>query len=779
MITSPSSRPRTHRASRTPLGLVCCYALLTLSSWAQTQPQRPLPRLGFVYPAGGQEGTTFTATIAGQNLAGATALTFSLPGATARVVSYDRPLTQAEFNDAREKQQALLEKRAAARSKKEDVIWTPDDERRLQELQVLVTKRPNRILTPALAETLTVEITLPPNSAPSIHELRVSATAGLSNPMVFQVGTLPEVTPPVVVPTTNYTDAAGTPRQVTAATIPAPSDITLPAIVNGQILPGEVDRFRFPAAKGQRLVVTAQARSLIPYLADAVPGWFQAVLAVRNDQGQELAYNDSFFATSPDPVLVCTLPENGIYTVEIRDSIYRGREDFVYRIALGELPLVASVFPLGGRAGVETPLELDGWNLSSDRIIFDATTRQAGEFVVSTRTGPHFSNPVTFPLGTLDEQLETEGNDTAANAQLVTTPLVVNGRIERKGDRDTFRFSGRGGEEIVAQITARRLNSPLDSVLTIVDDNGRELARNDDWEDKREGLLTHHADSYLRVTLPVDGFYYVQVEDRTRAGGRDYAYRLRLGAPEPDFSLRVIPATINARGGGCVPITVHAIRRDGFTGEITLGLHDSPAGFTLSGGRIPAGHDKIQLTLTAPTPPQPNSAPMDLRIAGVATIGGRRVVRPATPAEDMMQAFFYRHLVASRELKVAVLGRAGITRVVSRLPLQLKPGDNNRVQFAAGALRNVSKIEAELIDPPEGIKVQGATLRGDIIEVTLVCDPAKVKTGLQGNLLFKLNGERSASGQKNAPAAGRFPLSSVPAIPFDVAPVAAPLAKHR
>jgi len=748
-----------------------------LSGWAQTQPQRPLPRLGLVYPAGGQEGTTYTATIAGQNLAGATALTLSLPGATARIVSYDRPLTQAEFNDAREKQQALQEKRTAARGKKENVIWTPDDERRLQELQVLVTKRPNRILTPALAETLTVEITLPPNSAPSIHELRVSATAGLSNPMVFQVGTLPEFTSPVVAPTTNYTDAAGTPRQVTAAATTRPTDITLPAIVNGQILPGEVDRFRFSAAKGQLLVVTAQARSLIPYLADAVPGWFQAVLAVRNEQGQELAYNDSFFATSPDPVIVCTLPEDGVYTVEIRDSIYRGREDFVYRLALGELPLVASVFPLGGRAGVETPLELNGWNLSSDRIIFDAKARSAGEFVVSTRTGPHFSNPVTFPLGTLDEQMENEPNDTAATAQLVTTPLVVNGRIERKGDRDTFRIFGRGGQEIVAQITARRLNSPLDSVLTIADDAGRELGRNDDWEDKREGLLTHHADSYLRVTLPADGNYYVQVEDRTRAGSRDYAYRLRLGAPEPDFSLRVIPATINARGGGCVPITVHAIRRDGFTGEITLGLHDSPAGFVLSGGRIPAGHDKIQLTLTAP--PQPTGAPMDLRIAGVATIGGRRVVRSATPAEDMMQAFFYRHLVASRELKVAVLGRAGVTRVVSRLPLQLKPGDNNRVQFAAGSARNVGKIDAELIDAPEGIKIQGATLRGDVIEVTLACDPTKVKPGLQGNLLIKLIGERPAAGQKKAPAAGRFPLSSVPALPFDVVPAAARVAEHR
>ena len=32
-------------------------------------------------------------------------------------------------------------------------------------------------------------------------------------------------------------------------------------------------------------------------------------------------------------------------------AIYRGREDFVYRITIGELPFVTSIFPLGGRAG--------------------------------------------------------------------------------------------------------------------------------------------------------------------------------------------------------------------------------------------------------------------------------------------------------------------------------------------------------------------------------------------------------------------------------------------
>jgi len=43
-------------------------------------------------------------------------------------------------------------------------------------------------------------------------------------------------------------------------------------------------------------------------------------------------------------------------------------------------------------------------------------------------------------------------------------------------------------------LVARRLDSPLDSVLWLTDAAGKELARNDDFEDKGAGLTTHHAD---------------------------------------------------------------------------------------------------------------------------------------------------------------------------------------------------------------------------------------------------------------------------------------------
>ena len=61
-----------------------------------------------------------------------------------------------------------------------------------------------------------------------------------------------------------------------------------------------------------------------------------------------MAYNRGFHF-QPDPVLGYKVPKDGDYVLEVKDGLYRGREDFVYRIEAGELPFITSIFPLGGR----------------------------------------------------------------------------------------------------------------------------------------------------------------------------------------------------------------------------------------------------------------------------------------------------------------------------------------------------------------------------------------------------------------------------------------------
>jgi len=540
--------------------------------------------------------------------------------------------------------------------------------------------------------------------------------------------------------------------------------------VNGQIMPGAVDRYRFQASRGQRLVVAASARELVPYLPDAVPGWFQATLALYDAQGKELAYDDDY-RFHPDPVLYYEIPKDGDYVVEIKDAIYRGRQDFVYRIAMGELPFVTGIFPLGGKAGAQTSVALTGWNLPVARLTMEAKDKGPGVYPLSVRKEEWASNRVPFAIDTLPECLEREPNDQPAGAQPVTLPVILNGRMDRADDWDVFRFEGRAGSEIVAEVQARRLDSPVDSVLKLTDAAGKPLAFNDDHEDKGAGLTTHQADSWLCARLPADGTYYLHLGDAQHKGGAEYAYRLRISPPQPDYALRAVPSSINVRGGATVPITVYALRKDGFSGEIALVLKDAPKGFTLSGARVPANQDQVRVTLTVPA--MPSKEPLSLSLEGRATIQGREVSRPAVPAEDMMQAFAYRHLVPAQEMKVTVSARnmaRSPLKILGETPVRIPAGGTARVQVETPTARFLDRVQLELSEPPEGIAIKSVSAVREGAEIVLQCDAAKAKPGLQGNLIVNAfaaipasSGTGKAQGNQR-----RAPLGSLPAIPFEI-----------
>lgn len=730
------------------------------------------PRIGYVCPAGGRAGDTFQVVVGGQYLDAAGRAFFSGHGVQAVTVGHVKPLTQKEFNALREQAGQLQERKAAAtRGAQGDASeprqWTAEDERMLVEIRKTLAERaPNRQANPTISETVTLSITLSPEAQPGVREMRFMTAAGLSSPLAFHVGRLPEV-----VESEPKNEAAGMARTGvrTGRIVQTEMRVSLPAVLNGQILPGDVDRYRFAARKGQKLVVAACARQLIPYLADAVPGWFQAVLTLYDAQGREVAYADDY-RFSPDPVLLYEVPAEGEYVVEIRDSIYRGREDFVYRITIGELPFVTSVFPLGGTAGQRVTVDLEGWNLPTGTRVKECEKRDGGGGIADLMD--HASSVVNSPcfaVDTLAECLERESNDSPATAQKLVPGVIVNGRIQQSGDRDVFCFEGRAGSEIVAEVLARRLGSPLDSVLRLTDVAGRQLAFNDDREDKGDGLATHHADSLVHLVLPADGMYYLHLGDAQNKGGSEYGYRLRVSPPRPDFELRIVPSSVNLRGGTTVPLTVYALRKDGFQGDISLALRNAPSGFSLSGW-VPAGPDRVQVTLAAPA--TPTSEPICLSLECRATIEGREVVRPVVPADDRMQAFFYRHLVPAQELRVAVSGQKmarGAVTLLGDLPLRIPTGGAATVRVAASSRSFAGAMQLEVNDPPEGIAVEKVTSSRDVAEILLRCDGEKVKPGLKGNLIIGAFTSRPAASKDNTPAnRPGAPVATLPAIPFEI-----------
>ncbi len=735
-------------ASRWRWVLALILPLLATSA-ALAQKGEKNPDISYVFPGGGCRGTSFDVIVGGQYIKEVTKAFISGEGIETKIVEWYRPMTQGEYvklnRDIRTKQEEDGISREAAIK----ALGITDEQ--LEEMKIYQERRndPKRQPNPQLDEMLTVRIKVADDAEIGGRELRLLTETGMSNPLWFYVGQWPDV------------------REQEPNNVKPHDDVVvqMPSVINGQIMPGDVDRFAFQAKKGTKLVAQCAARELIPYLADAVPGWFQAVLRLYDEQGREVAFADSL-GFRQDPVLYYEVPKDGTYVVEVRDSIYRGREDFVYRIAIGEIPYVTSLFPLGGKVGETCTVELHGWNLPVETLRVDAASyRGRSVQPVVLEHENIVSNKVGFMTDVLTEVMENEPNDTAEKARRVGKSVVINGRIDKPGDVDYYEIDAAGA--MVAEVYARRLYSPLDSVVRLQTASGKVVAHSDDYEDKSWPLITHHADS--RLLANAAGASFVTISDAQGRGGPEYAYRLCIRPPRPDFNLYVTPSSVIAQAGTCVPITVHAVRRDGFDGDITLALENAPPGFELSGGWVPGDEDSCRLTLTVPK--QPLADPIVMNLVGHASVRGRKISRLASPAEDVMQAFIYHHLVPTKDWTILVTGEPPGDPPCTFVGRTVRLNADGVTPFPVKAAPHVaSELRFQLSLPPKGITLEDPVLVPQGVVVPIKCDKEKIEAGLKGNLLFILSREREVPPKEKGdkPTTYTSRIGFYPAIPFEV-----------
>lgn len=759
------------------------WMLAAVAAWGQAS--RKEPHIGYIYPAGGQSGTTIEVTVGGQALRGAKAIHVSGGGIRGEVVKHYPPLgnvKKEEYDELVRVMKELRQKRLAKQEGREvpDALAENPQRteagdgarvslpqhpllykleamslRQLDHVQHEIVYYRRRQMNAQIAESVVLQLAIAPDAALGPRELRIVTSTGLTNPIRFEVTSIPEVRELEPNEAAVYVERAQDPA----------TDV--PVVFNGQIQPGDVDRLRFRARKGQRIVIQAEARQLMPYLADAVPGWFQATLTVYDSQGSEVAFADDY-GFRPDPVLLFKTPRNDDYEVEIRDSIYRGRDDFVYRVAVGELPFVTQIFPLGGAAGHATHASVKGWNLHSSQVQLATDGDAPAVRETALRQGPMLSNSVNYEVNTLRECAEDESNDSCQKAQPIDGPCIINGRIDKPGDTDVYAIKGEANAEIVAEVVARRVDSQLDSLVRIADAEGNAIAFNDDTEDKGSGMITHHADSYVRAAFPASGTYFITLTDAQHGGGAEYGYRLRVSPPQPDFALRVTPSSINVSAGRSAVVCLYALRKDGFTGPIDLRLAGAPEGMELNGATIPEGCDRIRVTLTAAA--RPTAEPVPIAIEGLARVSGGVVRHVAAPADDMMQAFIYRHLTPSQELLVHVMGSRWKGKPVAlsgMTPVRVPSGGSAEVRVTTPPFPEMGDIQLALVDPPPGISLGDITAQADGLSFALNADNT-AKAGAADNMIVEAYLNPSVEADGKAKRKQRTSLGVLPAIPIRV-----------
>lgn len=117
---------------------------------------------------------------------------------------------------------------------------------------------------------------------------------------------------------------------------------------------------------------------------------------------------------------------------------------------------------------------------------------------------------------------EKEPNGSFRQAQPIEFGKTIQGVIGEPRDVDVFRFDGKAGAEIVAEVFASCYGSLLDSILTLYDDHAHIIATTDDTETS--------TDAVLRVKLPAAGTYFLSLIDAHDHGGPISVYHLVIAS---------------------------------------------------------------------------------------------------------------------------------------------------------------------------------------------------------------------------------------------------------
>jgi len=424
------------------------------------------------------------------------------------------------------------------------------------------------ILSDGKQGPLSVRLTVAANARAGIRQFRVATPQGVSSVASLVVGDEPGVL---------AIEPDDTPEKA--------QSVTLPVTLYGRLhRPEKIDWFKFRAEAGDEVSFAVLASRLqfqvyYSYFVDPM-------LILTDDMGHELASNDDYFAA--DPFLRYRFAKAGEYQIAIRDNRFRGEMPFPYQLTISRQPFLTNVYPLGVERGREVklrPTQAD----DPPRTLPSVTMRvpadwTPGSHELGLEIDGHLSNPVPFLVSDLPTSQKLGLNDTLKKAELLAVNSGVNGWLYASGDADWFRFDARKGETYVFEVFARRYQSELDSILSVHDASGKELAVNDDTVlDRRDYMGLTTKDSRVVWTAPEDKTYYLRLSDVQGNGGPSFVYFLTCRVAQGDFILWCEPDDKANLGPGCSTTWhLHLERLHGLQGPVQVDVQGLPEGVTAS-----------------------------------------------------------------------------------------------------------------------------------------------------------------------------------------------------
>ena len=462
----------------------------------------------------------------------------------------------------------------------------------LEDVTELLFSNPKITAKPKAGAPNQFLVTIAPDAPVGVHDARFVGRLGVSSARAFSVTKLTEVT-----------------RTKPNTSLESALELKPNSVCNAATSARAVDFYAFTATKGQRLAIECATTGVDSKLTP--------VLIVADAQGRDLVVNRT------SGLLDFTAPADGKFFLKVHSLTFKGGAENFYRLALQEVAAGAPV----PRQPATRAVSAFSWNPAAD-----------------------------FGIA---KTAETEPNNEAKQAQKITLPCDISGVFYPAADVDTFEFTAKKGEVWWVEVASERLGLPTDPfvlVQRVTVEGGKETVSDvaefgdipapmkpssNGYSYDGPPYNAGSADPLGKLEIKEDGTYRLQVRDLFGGTRSDAAnvYRLLVRKAAPDFALtgwaihmelrngdrNAVSKPIALRPGASMAFEVAVVRRDGFDGDIELGMTGLPTGVTAAGIKIPAGQAHGKLIVSAD-----EKAPRSLGFAklfGGAQVNGATVER--------------------------------------------------------------------------------------------------------------------------------------------------------
>ncbi len=250
-------------------------------------------------------------------------------------------------------------------------------------------------------------ISIAPDAPLGEHLMRLRCKGGLSYQRSFWVGEYPTIM-----------EARNKERTADLnSNFDRPQKIEINQTIQGVADKEDADYYVVQCRKGQRLSVEVEGMRLGRTL-------FDPYVAILNRDRFELASSDDTALLFRDCAASIIIPEDGPYTVLVRESSYKGTGACQYRLHVGEFPRPTAIYPPGAQPGKVHEFTFVGDPAGDliSKIEIPNTTANYRAFIENG--GWHSPSGLPVRISSLPFYNEAEPNEGSAEASPVEAPPV-------------------------------------------------------------------------------------------------------------------------------------------------------------------------------------------------------------------------------------------------------------------------------------------------------------------------------------------------------------------